>query len=134
MVVSLDALRKAYTLLDQNKKTEEDLHLVSTLRFIIKDCESNNSVSADIEDVSSYRASILWDGGNDVSDFLDEGFFDTKIINELPWNTYRDVIEEIADYVDWEELKEDSIRMGNRRILDAISEYSKEHPDLNLGG
>lgn len=133
-MVSLDALRKAYTLLEQNKKTDEDSHLVSTLRFIIKGCESNNSDSADIEDVSSYRAFVLWNGKNDVSDVLDGGFFDTKKIDEFPWNRYWDILDQIADYVDWEELKEDSIRMGNRRILDAISEYSREHPDLNLGG
>lgn len=134
MTVSIEALKRAYSILDQNAKTEDDYFLVNVLSFIITNCMSNGSDSADLEDVSSYKAAILWNGPNDIDDVLNNGHFCTKIIDSFHSNVYWTFIKDIADTVDWKQLQEETTALGNQMILDAICEYSKKHPKLELGG
>lgn len=134
MTVSIEALKRAYSILDQNAKTEDDYFLVNVLSFIITNCMSNGSNTVDLEDVSSYKATVLWNGPNDVDYILNNGRFCTKIIDSFHSNVYWTFIKDIADTVDWRQLQEDTTALGNKMIIEAICEYSKKHPKLELGG
>lgn len=134
MTVSVEALKRAYSILEQNVKTEDDCCLVNILQFIITKCMSNDSDSADLEDVSSYKAAVLWNGPNDIDDMINNGHFCTKIIDSLSSNVYWTFIKDISDTVDWKQLQEDATALGNQMIADAIYEYGKAHPKLELGG
>lgn len=134
MTVSIEALKRAHSILNQNAKTEDDYFLVTVLSFIITNCMSSGSDSVDLEDVSSYKAAVLWNGPNDIDDILNNGHFCTKIIDSFHSNVYWTFIKDIADTVDWKQLQEETTALGNQMILDAICEYSKKHPKLELGG
>lgn len=132
MVVSVEALKKAHSLLERNTDTNDDLYLVYVLGYIIKNAESKESDTANLEDISSFKSYVLWDGPNDVDYILYNGGFHTNQLDALHSNIYWEIIRDISDKVDWKGIEEESERIGNEKIEEAISKYGKEHPELGL--